>query len=172
MIADRAIATIAGVAALVLLLAAGIQTHRLALRDADLALVREGRAQDRAAAAAAAASGIAAARAEESRRHAALQEIADAANLDAARARDDAAAAARAAGGLRQRAAQLAAGCGATAGDPAAATGSAPAAGAGLLLADLLGRADDRAGGLAAYADQARAAGIACERAYDSLRQP
>lgn len=38
------------------------------------------------------------------------------------------------------------------------------------LLADLQRRADDRAGELAHTADQARARGLACERAHDSAR--
>lgn len=37
------------------------------------------------------------------------------------------------------------------------------------VLADVLGRADQRAGILASYADTARAAGLKCERDYDSL---
>lgn len=37
------------------------------------------------------------------------------------------------------------------------------------LLVDVLGRADARAGELAEYADRARIAGSACERAYDAL---
>ncbi|MFG0659304.1 DUF2514 family protein [Delftia sp. WSY_13] len=37
------------------------------------------------------------------------------------------------------------------------------------VLADVLGRADERAGILAAAADQARARGAACERAYDTV---
>lgn len=37
------------------------------------------------------------------------------------------------------------------------------------VLADVLSRADRRAGVLAAYADTARAAGIKCERDYDAL---
>lgn len=49
------------------------------------------------------------------------------------------------------------------------ASGSAPAADPLDVLADVLGRADDRAQALAAYADQARIAGLACERSYDSL---
>ena len=53
--------------------------------------------------------------------------------------------------------------------NPPAAAGSAPAADPLGVLADVLGRADDRAQSLAAYADQARIAGLACERAYDSL---
>jgi len=37
------------------------------------------------------------------------------------------------------------------------------------LLADVLKRADQRAGDLAAVADQARARGLTCEQAYDSI---
>lgn len=37
------------------------------------------------------------------------------------------------------------------------------------LLVDVLGRADERAGELAEYADRLRIAGIACERTYDAL---
>lgn len=50
-----------------------------------------------------------------------------------------------------------------------AASGSAPAPDSLDVLADVLGRADDRAQALAAYADQARIAGLACERSYDAL---
>lgn len=51
----------------------------------------------------------------------------------------------------------------------AAASGSTPAADPLGVLADVLGRADDRAKVLAAYADQSRIAGLACERSYDAL---
>jgi hypothetical protein len=37
------------------------------------------------------------------------------------------------------------------------------------LLVDVLGRADQRAGEMAEYADRLRIAGIACERTYDAL---
>ncbi|WP_233095655.1 DUF2514 family protein [Dickeya solani] len=40
---------------------------------------------------------------------------------------------------------------------------------AGILLADVLQRADKRAGELAAYADRARLAGLTCERAYSAI---
>ena len=40
---------------------------------------------------------------------------------------------------------------------------------AGDVLSDVLSRADKRAGELAAAYDQSRAAGLACERAYDAL---
>lgn len=46
----------------------------------------------------------------------------------------------------------------------------APDTGPADLLADMLRRADDRAGELAHVADTARARGRACERAYDSAR--
>lgn len=46
---------------------------------------------------------------------------------------------------------------------------SKAAARAARVLADLLKRADQRAGILAGAADQARARGLACERAYDAL---
>lgn len=84
-------------------------------------------------------------------------------------ARRDAAAADVAADRLRQRAAALAAAC-RPAADPTPADAGAPAAGPGLVLADLLGRADAAAGELAAAFDRARAAGLACERSYDAMR--
>ncbi|VWC27090.1 gp23 [Burkholderia lata] len=51
-----------------------------------------------------------------------------------------------------------------------AAPAGSPAAGDTLdLLADVLGRADQRAGDLAEYADRAGMAGQQCERDYDAL---
>ncbi|MDR8077854.1 DUF2514 domain-containing protein [Burkholderia cenocepacia] len=108
---------------------------------------------------------VAAARAEEQRRTAAQTEIANDANQQRTVALADAFAARAAAGSLQQRVDQLVA----AARHPAAAAGS-PAAGDALdLLADVLGRADQRAGELAEYADRARIAGQQCERDYDSL---
>ena len=46
---------------------------------------------------------------------------------------------------------------------------SAAASRAVLVLADVFKRADQRAGDLAAEADQARARGLTCEQAYDGL---
>lgn len=54
--------------------------------------------------------------------------------------------------------------------DPAAAGQCAAAEATVDMRTDLFGRADDAAGELAAYADAARLAGQACERAYDALR--
>ncbi|MDN8078268.1 DUF2514 family protein [Burkholderia multivorans] len=108
---------------------------------------------------------VAAARTEEQRRTAAQSEIANDANQQRTAALADAFAARAAAGSLQQRVDQLVA----AARHPAAAAGS-PAAGDALdLLADVLGRADQRAGELAEYADRARIAGQQCERDYDAL---
>jgi predicted DNA-binding protein len=49
------------------------------------------------------------------------------------------------------------------------AAASKAAARAGAMLADVLKRADQRAGDLAKVADQARARGMTCEQAYDGL---
>lgn len=76
----------------------------------------------------------------------------------------DAAAAGSAAERLRERVAELSrrpAAC------PAAADGGEAAEAARLVLADVLSRIDAAAGELAAYADRARVAGMACEVAYD-----
>ena len=45
---------------------------------------------------------------------------------------------------------------------------SAPTESAALLCADVLGRIDERAGELAAFADTSRVAGLACEREHDA----
>ncbi|QCU54380.1 DUF2514 family protein [Burkholderia pseudomallei] len=99
------------------------------------------------------------------RRLAAQQEIAS----DAARKREtalaDAAAAARAADGLRRQVAVLVADV-----RRAGAAAGSPAAGDAIdLLADVFGRADERAGELAKIADERGIAGQQCERSYDAL---
>ena len=108
---------------------------------------------------------VAAARVEEQRRTAAQSEIANDANQQRTAALADAFAARAAAGSLQQRVDQLVA----AARHTAAAAGSPAASDALDLLADVLGRADERAGELAAYADAARIAGQQCERDYDAL---
>ncbi|MBA9898520.1 DUF2514 family protein [Burkholderia cepacia] len=99
------------------------------------------------------------------RRLAAQQEIA----TDAAKKHDlavaDVVAAGRAADGLRRQVAALVADvrrAGAAAGSPT--TGDALD-----LLADVFGRADERAGELAKIADERGIAGQQCERSYDAL---
>lgn len=108
---------------------------------------------------------VAAARAEEQRRTAAQSEIAKDANQQRTAALADAFAARAAAGSLQQRVDQLVA----AARHPAATAGSPAAGGALDLLADVLGRADERAGELAKIADERGIAGRQCERDYDAL---
>jgi len=106
---------------------------------------------------------------ETQRRLAAQKEIQDAHDKDLARARADAAGAAVAAGRLRSQIAVYTAAARRAAGNPAAAGDSTPAGDPIGVLADVLGRADKRAGILATYADAARAAGLQCERSYETL---
>ncbi len=99
------------------------------------------------------------------RRLAAQGRIATDAEKERDRARADAAVADGAADGLRRQVAALVAEVrrtGATAGGPT--TGDALD-----LLADLLGRTDERAGELAKVADERGIAGRQCERSYDAL---
>ena len=104
------------------------------------------------------------ARAEEQRRQIALEGIRKDAQDQITIAAADADAARVAAVGLREQVDRLAARrC------PASTAGSPAADPAGLLLADLLGRIDKRAGELSAYADRARIAGEACVKAYRSV---
>jgi hypothetical protein len=108
-------------------------------------------------------SQMAANESESLRRVDAQKEVQREAQKSIDRLRADAGLAGAAAERLRQRTAAV------------VAAGSATAAGSSAtddpigVLALVFGRADDRAGILAAYADQARAAGLACESAYRSL---
>lgn len=87
------------------------------------------------------------------------------------RARADADSARAVAAGLQQQLAHYRGAAAQRAAHPGLAT-AGPAAGDALdLLAHLFSRADDRAGELAAFADLAHAAGITCERAYDTLER-
>ena len=83
----------------------------------------------------------------------------------------DAAAARASADGLRGAADKLAARLAASeaSGNSCAAAASKAAARAAAVLADVFKRADQRAGDLAAVADQARTRGVTCEQAYDGL---
>lgn len=78
------------------------------------------------------------------------------------RATADAVSAERSRLGLQQRAQRLAAACAPAAAQPA----SGAASSAGLVLADVLSRADQAAGELAAALDRAHAAGLTCEREH------
>ncbi|WP_416740816.1 DUF2514 family protein [Pseudomonas sp. NFX71] len=88
----------------------------------------------------------------------------DQATADAAAARASADSLRRAADTLAARLAASQAG-----GNSCAAAASKAAARAAMVLADVLKRADQRAGDLAEAADQSRARGLTCEQAYDGL---
>lgn len=105
------------------------------------------------------------ARDEEQRRIAAQQENADHAAKERDQARADAAAAAIAADGLRKQVAGLVE----RARHTAASAGSSATSDALDLLADVLGRADARAGELARIADERGIAGQQCQADYDAL---
>ncbi|MCP1446159.1 pyridoxal/pyridoxine/pyridoxamine kinase [Pseudomonas sp. GGS8] len=92
------------------------------------------------------------------------QQIIDQATADAAAARASA-------DSLRGAADTLAARLAAsqTSGNSCTAAASQAATRAAMVLADVLKRADQRAGELAEVADQARARGVTCEQAYDGI---
>ncbi|MHC8295309.1 DUF2514 family protein [Pseudomonas sp. LB3P58] len=95
------------------------------------------------------------------------QRIIDQATADAATARASA-------DGLRGAADAIAARLEASeaSGNSCTAAASKAAARAAMVLADVLKRADQRAGELASEADQARARGMTCEQAYGGLLRP
>lgn len=111
-------------------------------------------------------------RAIEQTRQQSINKVTTDAQREIDRAAVDAAVARATAGSLRDTADQLAARLAASeAGrDTCAAGASKAAAASAQLLADVLKRADERAGVLAEAADQSRARGLACEAAYDALR--
>ena len=109
-------------------------------------------------------------REEEQRRQTAIDGVRQHAEQQIARAEADAAAADAAADSLREQAKRLAARAGQCTSHPTATQSGKATAQPSVVLADVLGRADERAGQLAAAYDRARAAGLTCEAAYDALR--
>lgn len=105
------------------------------------------------------------------RRLQAQQENQRAQNQEAALARADAERNAHERDELRQQSADAARHWRDALGDSATRADVEAAGTAIVLLTDLLGKSRDRAGQLAAFADTSRAAGLKCERDYDSLGQ-
>ncbi|MCV3283440.1 DUF2514 domain-containing protein [Aeromonas veronii] len=118
-----------------------------------------------------AAAEIAARKAEE-RRQADIEKVRQDAEKQIANAERDAVAADAVAVGLREQAGRLAERASQCASDSGTAKSGDAAGQSAVVLADLLGRADARAGELAKAYDRARAAGLACQRAYFSLTNP
>ena len=98
-----------------------------------------------------------------------MEDVANEHQTQIAQARADADAATSAGERLRQRVAELAAGCRGTSNGAAVAVAGPPARSGADLLADVQRRLDEAADRIARHADEARAAGLACERAYGAL---
>ncbi|MGU5813863.1 DUF2514 family protein [Aeromonas hydrophila] len=111
------------------------------------------------------------AREEEQRRQRAIEKVRQDAEQQIARVETDAAAASAIAAGVLEQARRLATRASQCASHSGAAQSGDAAGQSAVVLADLLGRADARAGELARAYDRARTAGLACERAYFSLTQ-
>lgn len=110
------------------------------------------------------------ARETEQRRQAEIESIRADAQKQIQNAQADARDADLASERLRKQADRLAQSVRSCPSDTGAADGGKTGTNPSVLLADLLSRADERAGELAKIADRARAAGLACERAYNTLR--
>lgn len=111
-------------------------------------------------------------RTEEQRRQKAANQVANDARQEQTAALTDAAIADGSGDRLRVEAGKLAATASCAPGDTGAAERSKAASRAAMVLSDLLGRADARAGELAKAYDQSRIAGLACERFVDALPKP
>lgn len=109
-------------------------------------------------------------RTEEQRRQKAANQVANDARQEQTAALTDAAVADAAGGRLRIEAGKLAASASCVPGDPGIAERGKNAARAAMVLSDLLGRADARAGELARYADQLTVSLQACEAFNISIR--
>ncbi|UPT38113.1 DUF2514 domain-containing protein [Pseudomonas amygdali] len=108
-------------------------------------------------------------RTEEQRRQKAANQVANDARQEQTTALTDAAVADAAGDRLRVEAGKLAAATSCAPGDTGAAKRGKAATRAAMVLSDLLGRADARAGELAKAYDESRIAGLACNRFVDEL---
>lgn len=108
-------------------------------------------------------------RTEEQRRQKAANQVANDARQEQTAALTDAAVADVAGDRLRVEAGKLAATASCVPGDTGAAERGKAATRAAMVLSDLLGRADARAGEMAKAYDESRIAGLACNRFVDEL---
>jgi hypothetical protein len=148
------------------------QTVRLHAAQLDAANTRTKNAQTLQHIADLTAKALRAVRAQEARWAADQERNARETATQIAAANADAASARRASDGLRQRIAALVADARRATANPSPAPAIEAAGDPIGVLADVLGRADQRAGILAAYADAARISGQSCERDYDALTEP
>lgn len=147
----------------------GVQTYRLAAERQAHSATRAAHAEQMAALERAAHEAEVAARSEEQRRARALQGVINDTEQKLAIARDDAVAAADAGQRLRTQLATVTASCSRGARHTASAKAGAPAVATHDLLSDVQRRLGEATDGIARYADQAHAAGAACERSYRAL---
>lgn len=165
----RTLNLICAMLVLVLSIAAAMQTVRLANEKRAHAETKEGHAKAMQSMADLSALAERQAREEERRRYDQLRRIADDAKKSLLNARADASAAADAGQRLRDRIAALTANCRFAAGDSAAgATGKATEP-TDRVLADVQRRLGEAAERIAAHADAARVAGLACQQSYDAI---
>ncbi len=168
-LASGTVAKLAGIALLLALAAASLQTYRLSEERLAHAETSRTHAETISRLERRAREAESAARETERRWTAAMEDVANEHQTQIAQARADADAATSAGERLRLRVAELAAGC-RGASSSAAIAGAGPAARSGAdLLADVQRRLDEAADRIARHADEARAAGLACERAYGAL---
>lgn len=148
---------------------AGLQTWRLSAEEADHDATKLAHAEQIAQLQRKAIEAQVSARAEEQRRAEALQGVIHETEQQLERARSDAGAAADAGQRLRAQLAAITASCRGAAGHSGVAGAGAPAVSTADLLADVQRRLAEAEDATARYADEARAAGQACERSYRAL---
>jgi len=168
---SRYLNTIFGIAILCLGAVAAVQTYRVANAKQKEAEAKTQLAEFIAAVEANARQASERYRKMETELRAQLEENQNVAESKLAEARAAAARSDVAAVGLRQRAAQLAAACRASASHPSTVPVREATPAPGDVLADMLGRIDEAAGEVSRYADQLRVAGEACARDYETVRR-
>jgi selenocysteine-specific translation elongation factor len=161
---------IAAVVALLLLF--GVQTVRLAKEQAAHQKTIADHAVDIGDQARLFSKSIEAVRAKEVARVIALEGVINANTEKLAATQADAAAARVAADRLRDKIARITAAASERSANPGASPASSAADDTTLVLADLLRRADERAGELAEFADRAHQAGQVCEASYYAVKAP
>lgn len=168
-LAAGTLAKIAGIGLVLAVAAAGVQTYRLAGEQRDHAETRTKHAEQVAELERVARQAEASARETERRWSAAMEDVTNEHRARIDQARADADAAASAGERLRQRVAELAAGCRGPTGGASAANDGETAGATARVLADVQRRLDEAADRIARHADEARSAGLACERAYGAV---
>jgi hypothetical protein len=160
-----------GLAGAALVAAFGVQSYRLNSERADHAETRQQWADARAVQQEAARIESERQRAEEQRRAAANQEQDRADHKTISQLRADAAAGAAVAQRLRERIAAVATSAGQASSNPGAPGISQAAEPSAGMFADLYSRLESFETAVAGFADASRAAGLSCERRYESLSQ-